>query len=93
MQPTLAILNAGGPTWYIDTSDGRRIEALLRRPTEQTKSINFNDCRSIGLFEGHLIGRLWPRQSGSSTNKTASQAGTGPVSPFPLTGFAATHDL
>jgi gamma-glutamyltranspeptidase/glutathione hydrolase len=24
--PTLAILDAGGPTWYIDTSDGRRIE-------------------------------------------------------------------
>ena len=26
VQPTLAILDAGGPTWYIDTSDGRRIE-------------------------------------------------------------------
>ena len=24
--PTLAILDAGGPAWYIDTSDGRRIE-------------------------------------------------------------------
>jgi gamma-glutamyltranspeptidase / glutathione hydrolase len=26
VQPTLAILDAGGPAWYIDTSDGRRIE-------------------------------------------------------------------
>jgi gamma-glutamyltranspeptidase/glutathione hydrolase len=26
VQPTLAILDAGGPTWYVDTSDGRRIE-------------------------------------------------------------------
>jgi gamma-glutamyltranspeptidase/glutathione hydrolase len=26
VQPTLAILDAGGETWYIDTSDGRRIE-------------------------------------------------------------------
>ena len=26
VQPTLEILDAGGPTWYIDTSDGRRIE-------------------------------------------------------------------
>jgi gamma-glutamyltranspeptidase/glutathione hydrolase len=26
VQPTLAILDAGGPTWYIDTSDGRKIE-------------------------------------------------------------------
>ena len=26
VQPTLAILDAGGPTWYIDTSDGRRID-------------------------------------------------------------------
>jgi gamma-glutamyltranspeptidase/glutathione hydrolase len=26
VQPALAILDAGGPTWYIDTSDGRRIE-------------------------------------------------------------------
>ena len=26
VQPTLAILDAVGPTWYIDTSDGRRIE-------------------------------------------------------------------
>jgi gamma-glutamyltranspeptidase/glutathione hydrolase len=26
VQPTLAILDAGGPTWYIDTSDGRRVE-------------------------------------------------------------------
>jgi gamma-glutamyltranspeptidase len=24
--PTLAILDAGGPSWYIDTSDGRRME-------------------------------------------------------------------
>ena len=26
VQPTLAILDAGGPTWYTDTSDGRKIE-------------------------------------------------------------------
>jgi len=26
VEPTLAILDAGGPTWYIDTSDRRRIE-------------------------------------------------------------------
>src|SRR5215475_640573 len=26
LQPTLAILDAGGPTWYIDTGDGKRIE-------------------------------------------------------------------
>jgi len=26
VQPTLAILDAGGESWYIDTSDGRRIE-------------------------------------------------------------------
>src|SRR5215470_5615831 len=26
VQPTLAILDAGGPTWYIDTGDGKRIE-------------------------------------------------------------------
>ena len=26
VQPTLGILDAGGPSWYIDTSDGRRIE-------------------------------------------------------------------
>jgi gamma-glutamyltranspeptidase/glutathione hydrolase len=26
VQPTLAILDAGGPTWYIDTSEGRRVE-------------------------------------------------------------------
>ena len=26
VQPSLAILDAGGPTWYIDTSDGRRVE-------------------------------------------------------------------
>jgi gamma-glutamyltranspeptidase/glutathione hydrolase len=26
VQPALAILDAGGPSWYIDTSDGRRIE-------------------------------------------------------------------
>ena len=26
VQPTLAILDAGGPTWYIDTGDGRKIE-------------------------------------------------------------------
>src|SRR5690348_13436709 len=25
-EPTLAILDAGGPSWYIDTSDGRKIE-------------------------------------------------------------------
>jgi gamma-glutamyltranspeptidase / glutathione hydrolase len=26
VQPTLAILDAGGPTWYIDTGDGKKIE-------------------------------------------------------------------
>jgi gamma-glutamyltranspeptidase / glutathione hydrolase len=26
LQPTLAILNVGGPTWYIDTGGGKRIE-------------------------------------------------------------------
>jgi len=26
VQPTLAILDAGGPTWYIDTGDGKRID-------------------------------------------------------------------
>src|ERR1700743_1418041 len=26
VQPTLAILDAGGPTWYIDTGSGQRIE-------------------------------------------------------------------
>ena len=26
VKPTLALLDAGGPTWYIDTSDGRKIE-------------------------------------------------------------------
>ena len=26
VKPTLALLDAGGPTWYIDTSDGSRIE-------------------------------------------------------------------
>jgi len=26
VQPTLAILDAGGPTWYIDTGSGKRIE-------------------------------------------------------------------
>src|SRR5262244_3176528 len=26
VQPTLAILDAGGPTWYIDTGEGKRIE-------------------------------------------------------------------
>jgi gamma-glutamyltranspeptidase/glutathione hydrolase len=26
VKPTLALLDAGGPTWYIDTSDGNRIE-------------------------------------------------------------------
>jgi gamma-glutamyltranspeptidase/glutathione hydrolase len=26
VQPTLEILDSGGPSWYIDTSDGRRIE-------------------------------------------------------------------
>ncbi len=26
VKPTLALLDAGGPSWYIDTSDGRRIE-------------------------------------------------------------------
>ena len=26
VQPTLAILDAGGPTWYIDTGDGTKIE-------------------------------------------------------------------
>ncbi len=26
VQPTLAILDAGGPTWYTDTSEGRRVE-------------------------------------------------------------------
>ena len=25
-KPTLALLDAGGPTWYIDTSDGKKIE-------------------------------------------------------------------
>jgi gamma-glutamyltranspeptidase / glutathione hydrolase len=26
VQPTLAILDAGGPSWYIDTGNGKRIE-------------------------------------------------------------------
>jgi gamma-glutamyltranspeptidase/glutathione hydrolase len=26
VQPTLAILNAGGPSWYVDTGSGKRIE-------------------------------------------------------------------
>ena len=26
VKPTLALLDAGGPTWYIDSSDGRKIE-------------------------------------------------------------------
>jgi gamma-glutamyltranspeptidase/glutathione hydrolase len=26
VQPTLSILDAAGPTWYVDASDGRRIE-------------------------------------------------------------------
>src|SRR5215472_14922949 len=26
VQPTLAILNAGGPSWYVDTGDGKKIE-------------------------------------------------------------------
>jgi gamma-glutamyltranspeptidase / glutathione hydrolase len=30
VQPTLAILDAGGPTWYIDTGSGQRIETGVR---------------------------------------------------------------
>ena len=30
VQPTLAILDAGGPTWYIDTGSGKRIETGVR---------------------------------------------------------------
>ena len=29
MQPTLAILDAGGPSWYIDTGSGQKIETGL----------------------------------------------------------------
>jgi gamma-glutamyltranspeptidase/glutathione hydrolase len=30
VQPTLAILDAGGPTWYIDTGSGQRIETGMK---------------------------------------------------------------
>jgi gamma-glutamyltranspeptidase / glutathione hydrolase len=30
VQPTLAILDAGGPTWYIDTGDGKKIETGVK---------------------------------------------------------------
>ena len=30
VQPTLAILDAGGPTWYIDTGSGQRIETGVK---------------------------------------------------------------
>jgi gamma-glutamyltranspeptidase / glutathione hydrolase len=30
VQPTLSILDAGGPTWYIDTGSGKRIETGVR---------------------------------------------------------------
>jgi len=36
VQPTLAILDAGGPSWYIDTGSGKRIEATPAAPISAT---------------------------------------------------------
>jgi gamma-glutamyltranspeptidase/glutathione hydrolase len=34
VQPTLAILDAGGPTWYIDTGSGQKIETAVNWQTD-----------------------------------------------------------
>src|ERR1700729_3128795 len=41
VQPTLAILDAGGPSWYIDTGGGQRIET----------GVNWQGGKGGGLFQ------------------------------------------
>src|SRR5712692_4833550 len=69
VQPTLAILDAGGPTWYIDTSDGRRIET---GPSTKREEAGMTGFRRLRIASTEATSRM--RWNASTSRREDSSA-------------------
>jgi gamma-glutamyltranspeptidase / glutathione hydrolase len=103
VQPTLAILDAGGPSWYIDTGSGTRIETgvnwqadmavTFRKLVESEKLAKGTRQQKIASRVGPLLSRRHRRRTGSLVYRKGwfpSQGGFGRAQ-NPRGGSARNH--